>query len=786
MWKNKSTSTISILGLSTGVACFLLLTTYLLNELRYDRFHKNADRIVYVGLSYQSPKDHEPVLSEMTPTAVVPFLKRKFSEIEEGVRVYGASSADAPTSIKYGDKTINEPALRYADSSFFHLFSFQFIEGGQEALDQPNSLVLTASTAKKYFGDSNPMGKILEINGSAWSITGVIEDIPSFSQLQFNMIGSYQSLPRSKAENWDSANDVSYLLLKSPKQITTLQDQIDAWIAQEFADDRNAGYRFGLSLEKLTDVHLHSKVAARGNIHYLYIFGAIALSLLIIACINFTNLITAKSIERAQEIGVKKVLGAYRKQLIQQFMFESAFIMLSSLIIGVFIAWLSLPYFNQLIDLNLSLQTWRIDWLLYIFICIFAITTLISGAWPAAIIASFNPIQALKGKINRSKKGEVVRKSLVTFQFCISLLFIISTLIAGKQLKFIQTKDTGLDRSAVLVLNGSKFNAEQLKALKTKLLSMSGIEGVTASYDSPVNVQGGYTLKTGSYESSNISITAIPVEKDFTQLFGIHLIEGEHLTDADVERVLTPDYEKREYSFILNQIALQNLGWSPQEAIGKPVELNGRKGKIKAITNNFNFASLREEIRPIVIFPEYSWFGKLFIKVKAHTNIEQQIRSIKTIWKEFNPNVPLDYHFLDDEYNALYKTEVRTSKVLYLFSIATILVSCLGLFGLVTFLVRQREKEIGIRKVLGASLFSMMQLLTIDFIKLVIFACLIASPIAWVLMNKWLNNFAYHVNIGLSIFLTAGLLALLITLVTISTRTIKAAMKNPVKSLRNE
>jgi len=788
MWKNKTTSSISIFGLSMGITCFLLLGTYILNELRYDKFHAKADRIAYVSLNYQSPNDKEPVRSSVTPTGAVPSIKRMFSEVEDGTRVYGSSSADNPAVIKYGDKIMNEPAIRYADSSFFNIFSFDFIAGdASTALHRPNAIVITVSTAKKYFGEENAMGKILEIDGKAWSVTGVVKDVPSFSSVRFNMIGSYQTLARSKTEAWSSANDVSYLLLKSPDQLPVLQQKIDNWINQEFADARKAGYRYGFSLEKLTHVHLYSKVASSGNITYLYIFGAIAISLLIIACINFTNLITAKSAERAHEIGVKKVLGAQRGQLIRQFMLESALVTIFSLAIGLLGAYLLFPFFNQLIGINLSLQVWKPEWLIYGLLATFIVITLISGIWPATIIAAFNPINALQGKINKSKRGEFIRKALVTFQFCISLLFIMSTLIAGQQLRYVQTKDTGLDRSQVLVLDASKFNTNRLVTLKNRLLLAPGISGVTASYDSPVNVQGGYDLKSeGESNDQSISITAIPVEKDFTRFFDIKLIAGENLTDADIERVLLADDDKKEYSFILNKLALNNLGWTPEEAIGKAVNLNGRKGKIKAVVQDFNFSSLREEIRPIVIFPEYNWFGKLFIKINAHTNMAQQLASITTIWKEFNPDIPFDYHFLDQEYDNLYKTEIRTSKILNLFSVCTIVVSCLGLFGLVTYLTQQREKEIGIRKVLGASVPAILRLLSMDFVKLVVIACIIASPIAWLLMNKWLADFAYHIEITWTVFLIAGILALGVTLITISSRAIKAAMVNPVDSLRNE
>jgi len=785
MWRNKATSFISIFGLTLGVTAFLLLATYILNELRYDRFHHNADRIAYVGLSYQSPNDEEPVFSSNTPTGVVPSFQRMFSEVEKGTRVYANAG---PATIKYGEKLINEPNLLYADSTFFDIFTFHFIAGNaSHALQNPNTIVLTSSTAKKYFDKEDPIGKRIEINGSPWVVTGVIADIPSFSQLQFNMLGSYQTLARSKKEAWNAANDVSYLLLKSPDHLKALQQKIDAWVKQENADAEKAGFQVRFFLEKLTDVHLHSKVAASGNMTYIYILTAIACSLLIIACVNFTNFITAKSMERAHEIGVKKVLGAQRRQVIHQFMLESALVTLVAIAIGVLCAYLFLPNFNQLIDQHLTIQIWKGTWLIYALGFIFLVITLISGTWPALIISAFKPVNALQGKVTKNKKGEFIRKALVTFQFTISLLFIIATLIAERQLRFIRTTDTGLNRSQVLVLDASKFQSTQLLALKNRLLVLPNIQGVTASYDSPVNVQGGYSLTAGiGNNNQSISITAIPIEKDFTQVFDLHFLAGEPLTQADIQQVLLSDAEQRKYSFIVNRLALSGLGWTPDQAIGKAVSLNGRKGIIKAVVQDFNFTSLREQIKPIVLFPEYDWFGKLFVKIAAGKHMARQLTMVEQVWKEFNPNIPFDYHFLDQEYNRLYQSEIRALKILHLFSVTTIIVSCLGLFGLATFVIQQRIKEVGIRKILGASVASIVRLLLVDFIKLVLFACIIASPIAWLVMHYWLNGFAYHIAISWSIFAMAFLLTSLITLFTVGMQAIRAAIANPVDSLRSE
>ncbi len=781
--RSKTISIISIAGLALGIACFLLLDTYILNELRYDRFHLKADQIMRVNYSYKTADDPEPVNTEVTPTAVVPVFKRAFSEIEDGVRVY--DYAYKPVSIQFKDKNFNEKSFLLADASFFKIFSFNFLSGNPAtALSNPNNVVITASTSKKYFGEENPLGKTLNIDSKPWQISGVIADVPPYSQLKFDFLGSYSTLEDSKTEKWNSANDVSYFLLKSAGQQQSLQNKINAYVKNQFADDFKSGRKTWFELEPLKQVHLYSK-AATGNIKYIYILSAISILLLLIACINFINLITAKSSERAHEIGVRKVLGAERKQVFLQFIAESGIVTMIAILIGLVIARLALPYFNLFTGLSLSIKTWNGGWLISTLGILFLLITFIAGTWPALVLSAFQPVKVLKGAINRSSSGGNLRKSLVVFQFTISIAFIIATLIAGRQLYFIQHINTGIDRSQVLVLDAGISN-EKLEPLKNELLKISSVKSVTASYDSPVNVKGGYTLNAQEKSPDfSLSITAIPVDQDFISALGIKILQGSNFTNMDVLQVLTKDDEKRRYAFMLNKTAVAAMGWTPEQAIGKQVNLNGRKGEVKAVLEDFNFASLHQKIAPIIVFAEYNWFSKILIKV-SEKDVKNSITGAEKAWKSVFKKTPFQYHFLDQEYEELYKTEQRTAGILNIFSVITILISCLGLFGLAVFMAEQRTKEIGIRKVLGASITNIVALLSVDFLKLVVFAFIIAAPFSWLFMNKWLQDFAYKINISWWIFALAGLLAIVIALATVSFQAVKAALANPVKSLRSE
>jgi putative ABC transport system permease protein len=789
---NKTTSLISVSGLAVGICCFLLLTTYLINELRYDRFNINADRIVRLDYNYKSSGDNSEKNLAVTPTAPVPVFKQAFSEVEDGVRIYNYSNSRAAT-VQYQDKIFHEKNMLLADEGFFKIFSFKFLSGSPaSALTPVGSIVITQSTAKKYFGNDEAVGKVLKLDSkNNMLVTGVIEDVPAYSQLKFDMIGSYSIMERSKSRIWDSANDYSYLLLKPGANIKSLEQRMNAYVANLLKDDIRSGFKSWYTLEPLTKVHLYSKtidgLEPAGNIKYIYILGFVAIILLLLACINFLNLVTAKSIERAREIGVRKVMGALRGQLFIQFITEAAIITFVSLVIGVLLTWISFPAFSNFSGQQLSFATWNISWLASGLFMLFILVTLIAGTYPSLYLSAFNPVVTLKGHSAGIAGGGMLRKSLVVFQFVVSVFFIICTIIAGKQLQYIQQLDTGINRSQVAVLDIGGMAFSKIQPFKQQIMQQQGVSSVSASYDSPINVRGGYIINgaDGKAGKLELSVTAIPVERDFAPTLGIKLIAGNNFTLADEQQILLPDMEKRKYSFIINETAARALGWKPEKAIGKRISMNGRVGEVRAVAHDFNFASLHKEISPIVLMPEYDYFGKLLIKVSGN-NVVNTMNNIKNSWKSFYPNVPFESHFLDQEYEEMYQTEQRMGSILTAFTMVSVFISCLGLFGLAVFNTKQRIREVGIRKVLGASVINIVGLISFDFLKLVLFSILIASPIAYFIMNKWLQDFVYRTHIQWWAFALAGGMAILIAFMTVGYQSLKAALANPVKSLKSE
>lgn len=784
LWHRKTTSVISLAGLALGVACFFLLGTYILNELRYDRFHQNGKRIVFASLHYQAPSDAEAVRTPLTPTALVPVAKRQFAAVESGTRVYAYHHA----TVAYGDRLFSEKHVWMADSAFFDLFSFPFLEGDPHtALRSPHSIVITQSMRRKYFGDAPALGKVLTIGKDPWQITGVIEDVPPYSSLQFDMMGSYVTLPRSKTESWSAANDLSFLLLRSPGQREAVEQGLNRYLREKFPEEFKSGYRFGFDLVPLEGMHLDSRVVpGAGSREYLSIFGGIAILLLLIACINFTNLVTAKSADRALEIGVRKVFGATRRTLFLQFMTESALITFFALVTGLLTAYIALPFFDRLTGLSLSTRTWNVFYLGGLFTGLFLAITFLAGAWPALVISRFRPASAIKSSHPAPRGSGRLRKFLVVFQFTVSVAFIIGTLVAERQMYFIQHTPTGLNRSQVVVLDDGKIQASQLDAFKAALLKNRAVKSVSASYDSPVDVGGGYTIQVaGQSDHDGLSVTAIPVDKDYVRTLGLGILRGADFTYTDELQCRNPDEDKRNYAFMLNEAAVKALGLTPDNAIGRQVNLNGRSGRIKAVLKDFNFTSLHQLIQPVVVFTEYDWFGRVLIKTSA-TDAAQALSAIKKTWHAFYPGKPFTYHFLDDEYNGLYQRDRRTAMLLRIFSLVTILISCLGLFGLAAFMSLQRTREIGIRKVLGASVTGILVLMSKDFMQLVALAVLIAAPLSWWIMDKWLQAFAYRIHIRWWMVAAGGLAALVITFATVGFQAIRAATANPVSSLRTE
>ncbi|WP_143308241.1 ABC transporter permease [Chitinophaga vietnamensis] len=783
LWKRKLYTAINVTGLATGVACFILLSLYLQNEWTYDRFFQHADQLYRIRVDY-GEKDQPLVHTAMTPSALAPVLK-DYPEVKYVARAYVRSSA-----VRYGNTAIKEERFLYADPAFFQLFSFHLREGNAATvLSGPNMLVMTASAAKKYFGAENPVGKTVRVNSQDMLVTGITDDAPSNTHLKYEFVASWASL--GKKDNWDAPNYYTYVQLNDNTTPSALHARIGDYVKNVLMPQMGGskGATLDMTPEPVTGIHLHSiagnSTEAGGDIRYNYILMIIAVMLLLIACINFMNLATARSTERSREIGVRKAVGAHRGQIFWQFMAESTMITFAAILLGWVLSLYLLPLFNHLADTRLHFggtKGYRIYALLGI---VFVGTAFLTGTYPAMFLSAFKPVQVLKGKLSAASGG-AVRKTLVVFQFAASVFFIICTIVVGKQLYYIQHKNIGMDRSQVLVLDGSKMNSDRLRTFKERLLQTPGVQHVSASYDSPVKTEGGYTL--GKIETKPadyaMNVAAVPVEKDYLKTMDIRLVAGEDLTEADIRDVLQED-DKKVYHFFLNETAVKKLGWTPNDAIGKRVSLNGRNGMIKGVMKDFHFASMKRGIDPIVVFPEYYWFGKVLVKT-ASSNWQRTIADVEQVWNGALPAEPFAYHFLDQEFDDIYKREYRTSHILTTFSLVIIVISCLGLLGLAAFTAQQRTKEIGIRKVMGASVGSVVMLLSKDFLRLVLIALCVASPLAWLAMNRWLGDFAYHTSLSAWIFLAGGMIAIVIAFLTVSVQSLKAARINPVISLRSE
>ncbi|WP_333576167.1 ABC transporter permease [Sphingobacterium sp.] len=782
--KNKGFSLLNMFGLSIGITCFLLLAAYIYHESSYERFLPNADRLAYLSLTYKSPNSTEEVNSSVTPTGLAPALQAEFPDVEQATRFYSYSKGG---KIESKEALITEKDLLYADQNVFKTLGYTFIEGDSKvALAAPNQIVLTKKLAEKYFPNQSAVGQILSIDNVNWKVTGVIEDLPTNTQMNFSALLSNKGLERYKEMAWSSANDVTIALLKNKDQLNIVQQKLDQMTKSKFAEATKQGYQFRFVAEKLTDIHLHSKAAGSGNITYIYILIALGAALIVLTCINFTNLVLAHALERKKEIGVKKVLGAARKTIFFQFFFECSIMVFLAVAFSLLTTVLLLPVFGSFMGTEMKLTVWTDPRFYTILLVFIALLTLLSGGWPAYSIASSKPISIFKRKLTERQSGISLSKVLVTFQFSISIFFIICTLFASRQMDFIQSKNTGLDRSDILVIDGRGWQDKERQLLKEKLIQLNSVQGVTASYDNPVNIHGGYTVGEveGQPSDFEMNVTAIPIEKDFVSVFHIQSVAGEPLSDTDILRAR--DSISPEYSFVVNTLAASAMGFTPQQAIGKKINLNGRKGSIKQVVASFNFASLHNEVKPIVLFPEYYYFGNIFIRLNPDTPIKDALAQIKSVIKDIDLKNNFEYHFLNDDYNKLYLKDQQTTRVMQLFSIITIAIACMGLFALSAYAVQQRFKEIGIRKVLGASTTKIVKILSIDFMVLVCSALLISIPLGWFAMHRWIENFAYHITLDWWVFILAGISALLVSFITISFQTVKAATTNPVDSLRDE
>jgi len=788
LWRNKVFSSINILGLSIGLACCILMFLFIQHELSYDKFNVNAKNIYRITSIFAEGKEKKELA--VTPPPWAPLMKKDYPGIREYVRLLKSEKTIVG---RPDEQHFYEKDILFADSTFFNVFSIGLERGDvKKALELPNSIILTREAAQKYFGNEDPIGKILEINSFGRTlnaqVTAITNKIPDASHFKFSSIVSLQSLG-DLSNMWSFHMMQSYVLLHDNVSVKDMEKKLGGFTNKYIVNNPQADGKVNISLQPLLDIHLHSamvgEIGVNSDIVYVYVFAGVAIFILLIACFNFTNLSTARSLSRAKEVGLRKVVGAGKGQLLKQFLGESAFFAMISLVFAVIIAFLILPVFNQLSDRQLNIDFSRNYPLIIMLVLLILFVGLLAGLYPAVILSSFKPVQVLKGKLFKTRKNVSFGKILVTLQFVVSIVLIASTILVNQQLKFLQNKKLGFDKDNVVVLTLPRdSDSAKLETFKTSLTSNSGIRSVGASSSVPGPIIPVNLVNDGSVDLSKAqSMQMLFIDNDFISTMNMKLLAGRNFSrDHPTDRT---------EGFILNEEAVKNMGWSSAaEAIGKTfqwVQPNEviKSGKVTGVVQDFNITPLKSAIQPLVMHINPLRFQYLYVRFDQ-SKADHIISTIEKTFNKFYAKQSFEYSFLDDTLAMLYKSEKKLGIIFSYFSFLAILIACLGILGLSLYSTQQRIKEIGIRKVIGASVARITILLIKEFVQPIFIATIIAVPIVWYGMNKWLEDFAYRVSIGWWVFAISGTVALLIALFTISFQAIKAAIANPVKSLRTE
>jgi putative ABC transport system permease protein len=780
--KHFTYSLINILGLGLGLATCLLLVTWICQELSYDRFHQNSDRIYRASLEYGfGGQISRPSVS---PTALLPALQKNFPEVENGVRTINSSFI-----VRNGEKVFQESRFLFADSTFFEVFSFSLLEGSvKHSLVEPNSVVLSQSMARKYFGDENPSGKELQMNnGTTYKVTGLMQDVPANSLLQFDFVASFSSLEAAGNPIWWTANYQTFLLLTPQADVAGLQEKTNALVKKELASELTSpGDYVRYNFMPMRDIYLYSDMSESvpvSSIYYVYGFGGIGILILLIACINYINLATAKAADRAKEVSVRKVVGAMKKQLFFQFIGESLIITFLAFLFASLLAQLALPLFNSITGKNiLPGLLLAPSFLFYCLIVVFLIA-FAAGAYPAFAISSFRPATVLKGNFRSSGRGIWLRKSLVVFQFCVSIVLIVGTIVILKQLNYIQHVRLGYDKENVVILPLDRKTAELYPQLREQFMQSGKVIQMGRAGNSPTQITGGYTIAPeGSTSDRGMMITAMNADTTFIPTLGIKLIAGRNFNDLDTKKY----HADTTVSFILNESALKEMSIDIEKAVGLRVDMNGRKGSIVGVVKDFHFSSLHERIRPLALFNEEFQNRLIFVKLTSGS-VSDALAVLKNISETTLPHRPFEYEFLDQKYSQLYNAEDRIGLLSTVFASLAIIIACLGLLGLVAFSAAQKTKEIGIRKVMGATASNIVVIITKEYFTLIIISVVIGLPLANFLITKWfLSSFVYRTTVGLWPFVAATLSCILIAFLTASYQAAKAAFINPSETLRSE
>jgi len=791
---------INIAGLAIGLACSILISLYVINEITYDRFHENAERIYRIGVKGKMLGND--LNQAVTAAPMYQTLTDEYPEIEHVTRI----AKFGGWLIKYGEKKFmeTEKTFLFADSTFFDVFSFHLIKGNPEtALTKPRSLIMTQKAAKRYFGDEDPMGKTLSVEADTtiYTVTGLLEDIPVNSHFHFELLGSLGSIRNSRNTNWMNHNFYTYITVVQGTDVEQLSENINSIIEKyigpliqtflgiDLDQFIEGGNSFGYFLQPLQDIHLHSDLQAEiepnGNPAYVYIFSLIAVLILVIACINFMNLATARSSGRSREVGIRKVVGSNKILLINQFLSESVLLSFISLIFAVIIVYLIMPYYNNLIRLELNFNLLGNSYLIPMLLLLAIVVGLLAGSYPAFVLASFKPIAVLKGESGSETKKGRLRSLLVVVQFTIAIIILLGTFIVYRQLNYMQQKDLGFEKENVLVIRRSDALEDQIDAFKQELVSNSNVISAANSTHIPSSGFWNNAHWLEGQDRSNILLlmTAI-VSYEVADALDLEMVEG---------RFFTREMPTDSFAVVINESAAKTLNLS--DPIGTrfvdPGETPGedRFLKIIGVVKDFHYESMHKTINPMIFhFMHGNYEGYIIVRLQPG-NLPETVAFVKQTWESFNSRYPFEYFWLDDEFGKLFEPEKRTKQLLTVFSLLSIFLSCLGLLGLISFTAEQRTREIGIRKANGASVNAIVFLLSRETIKLLVVAAILAIPFYFGI-NKWLQNFAFHINFNPALYIifliVISFIVLVIALLSISFRAYKAATANPADSLRVE
>jgi putative ABC transport system permease protein len=793
---SKLFSGINILGLAIGLASTILIGLFVLDELSYDRHYADADRIYRVSRDFQ---DQNLYLAANAPQ-VAALLKQDFEEVEFAARIFGAQ-----VLISHDEVAFYESNIRFADNEFFDIFTFDWLAGDPaQALVRPFTVVLTQSLATKYFGTDNPLGQTLLLeNTSPMEVSGIIADLPHNTHLNLSAIASFGTLApfvRDEFfEDWGGNNFHTYIKLRPGADIGAMSEQFPAFLMRHFRE--NAPDSTGMTAQAVSDIHLHStrqdEMSPTGSMGTNYVFSAAAAFILVIACFNFMNLSTARSARRGQEVGIRKTLGASRAQIARQFVGESVALTVLATLLAVVAVELVLPYFNAFIGKDLALNLLgdaRIPALLLVLVLVVG---LFAGSYPAFFLSAFKPGQVLRSVL--ATGSALLRNTLVVLQFSIAIILVVATLVVLSQMRFARDIELGFQKEQVLVLTGSPTVGlgPQWATLRAQLLSHPEILAVTASGQTPFVANTNAVRVRAEGEEEGRGHPIMWVDYDFFATYDIPVLAGRAYSEAfPADRLIgnADGTATAGDSFIINKLAAEQYGWTPEEAIGKTLTVfdgANHAGSIVGVVGDSYFESVRSNIKPMMfIMPDYMDDGVASMTVASlrlsGNNLQDTLAYIDTVWEQFMPDFPMSRYFLDDQFNAQYQAETRQGRLLYYFALLAIFIACMGLYGLASYNAERRRKEVGVRKVMGGSVWSIVVLLTNDFSKLVLFSNLIAWPLAWFAMDRWLQNFAYRIDLTPLIFIGSGLIALCIAWATVGGTAAKAASAKPVLALRYE